>query len=295
MSAQRNVLIVGSINVDCTVKVNVLPLAGETIHGSEPFFLPGGKGGNQAVAVAVSGGKSIMIGAVGSDQHGTAALSSLTDFGVDVSCIVTKPGATGTAFIFVEDNGENLIVVTAGANGLVVAAEVEDKFRTVAGECPVVLCQMELPIDAVMRSAELAQEYSGRFVLNLAPAELVPIELLALCDPLIVNETEAELITGKSAASIDLAKEVALELARTAKSVVVTLGADGAIFAEGGQVAHTPGQKVDVVDTTGAGDAFVGALAAALSSGQSLAEAVSSGILSGTRAVQHFGAQPPKN
>lgn len=296
MTTQRNVLVVGSINVDCTVKVSVLPSPGETIHGSEPQFLPGGKGGNQAVSVVGNNAPAIMIGAVGTDEHGLNAMQSLHEYGVDTYGIAQKSGATGTAFIFVEDAGENLIVVTAGANELVTTQEVAEKIQEFGGEQPVVLAQLELPLSAVEQAAASTQELNGRFILNLAPAAKISNALLVKCDPIIVNESEAELLTGKTIESIEDAKALVVEIAKQAKSAVITLGADGAVFADqtNSVATHLPSEKVEVVDTTGAGDAFVGALAAAFSRGEELAAAVTAGLKAGAKAVQHFGAQPPK-
>ena len=292
MSAK--VLVVGSINVDLTIKVSQLPAPGETIHGSEPQFLPGGKGGNQAVSVAANGAEVIIIGAVGDDQHGTAALASLKQQNVDAQGVEVKNSATGTAFIFIEDSGENLIVVTAGANALVTPQDVETKVKALGGAKPVVLCQLELPIESVEQAAKVTAELDGRFILNLAPAAKISDYLLSQCDPLIVNETEAMFITGKRIANIDDAIEAVQNLAELTRSAVITLGADGAVWSDGGAAQHKPSEKVNVVDTTGAGDAFVGALAASFSKGQDLGQAVAAGLTAGAKTVQHFGAQPPK-
>jgi ribokinase len=178
----------------------------------------------------------------------------------------------------------------------VTAQEVADKVQEFGGEEPIVLAQLELPLPAVEQAATSAQAMNGRFILNLAPAEIISKELLAKCDPIIVNESEAELLTGKKISSIQDAKQLAAQLAQQAKSAVITLGADGAVFASRGAelATHLPSEKVAVVDTTGAGDAFVGALAAAFSRGETLDAAVQAGLKAGAKAVQHFGAQPPK-
>lgn len=292
MSAK--VLVVGSINVDLTIKVAHLPAPGETIHGSEPQFLPGGKGGNQAVSVAANGAEVSIIGAVGEDDHGTVALASLKQQNVDTQGVDVKNSATGTAFIFIEDGGENLIVVTAGANALVTPQDVETKIKKLGGESPVVLCQLELPIESVEQAAKVTAELDGRFILNLAPAAKISDYLLGQCNPLIVNETEAMFITGERIASIDDALNAVKKLADFTKSAVITLGADGAVWSDGEAAQHKPSEKVNVVDTTGAGDAFVGALAASFSQGQDLGQAVAAGLKAGAKTVQHFGAQPPK-
>jgi ribokinase len=298
MALQKpSVLIVGSINVDCTVNVSQLPKPGETVHGTDAVYLPGGKGGNQAVAVAQAGSKAIMIGAVGSDTHGTHALESLKGYGVETAGVLEKPGATGTAFIFVEDSSENLIVVTPGANSMVSpkdAAQAIQKFAQ--GSAPIVLAQLELPIQTVEQAAKTTAELGGRFILNLAPAGAISIELLATCDPIVVNESEAAFLLGREITDLPQALVAAEDLAKRAKSVVITLGAQGAVYLSGEvQAKHVPTKKVEAVDTTGAGDAFLGAMTGALGRGSGLGEAVEVGILAGTAAVLHFGAQPPRS
>lgn len=289
------VLIVGSINIDCTVLVEQIVKPGQTIRGSEPQFLPGGKGGNQAVSVSANGGQAFMIGGVGTDDHGQAMLDSLNSYGVDTSGVSRHSGATGTAYIFVEQSGENSIVVTAGANGKVSVAEVDASIRKLAGSNPVILCQMELPDEVVEHSAKLAAELKGRFVLNLAPAEKISQQLLESCDPIILNESEASFLTGAEISSVEQAVAAAAEISKSAKSCVITLGEQGAVFVSGSTTGQVPGEKVKVVDTTGAGDAFVGALVTALADGLELGDAVADGVKAGTKAVGHFGAQPPKS
>lgn len=290
-----NVLIVGSINVDCTVLVEQIVRPGQTIRGSEPKYLPGGKGGNQAVSVSANGGKAFMIGGVGTDDHGSLMLDSLASYGVDTKGVKTYPGSTGTAYIFVERSGENSIVVTAGANGKVSPQDVEQSIRELSGTNPVILCQLELPMDAVEKSAELATELQGKFVLNLAPAENISASVLAQCDPIILNESEASFLIGEEISSVEQAKLAVSKISKSAKSCVITLGEKGAVFSDGEQISHLPGESVEVVDTTGAGDAFVGALVSALAAGKDLATAVSAGVRAGTKAVGHLGAQPPKS
>lgn len=290
-----NVLIIGSINIDCTVLVEQIVKPGQTIRGSEPQFLPGGKGGNQAVSVSANGGKAFMIGGVGTDDHGQVMPDSLMASGVNTDGVKAYEGATGTAYIFVEESGENSIVVTAGANAKVTVSEVDAAVKKLAGHAPVILCQMELPEEVVEHSAKLATELGGRFILNLAPAAKISQQLLESCDPIVLNESEANYLTGQEISTVEQALSAAGEISKTAKSCVITLGEQGAVFVVGSQTGQVPGEKVNVVDTTGAGDAFVGALVTALSKGLGLAEAVSEGVKAGTKAVGHFGAQPPKS
>lgn len=300
MPPQKSVLVVGSINVDCTVNVRHLPNPGETIHGTDAVYLPGGKGGNQAVSVAAAGTKAVMISAVGTDSHGIAALQSLKSYGVDTAGVLEKPGPTGTAFIFVEASGENLIVVTPGANSLVSTSDAESLIREFSKDAaPIVLAQLELPIQTVEQASRITESLEGRFILNLAPAVAISAQMLSVCDPIVLNEPEAAFLLGREITSSAEALHAAQELLKRAKSVVITLGSKGAVYAqidESGRTEskHFETKKVKAVDTTGAGDAFVGAMTAALARGSSLGEAVESGILAGTAAVLHVGAQPPK-
>lgn len=294
MTSQRSVLVVGSINVDVVIKVKDIPAPGETVHGSDPIYLPGGKGGNQAVSVAHNGARSVMVSAVGDDDFGKDALVSLRAYGVNVDQVETISGTTGAAYIYVDARGENSIVVAPGANGKVKADTIEQRIRNNANADSVILCQMELPLPVVEMAAKTASEIGARFILNLAPAIEIGDELLSACDPIIVNESEAELLSGQSIKNLDDAKATISLLTKRAKSAVITLGPDGAVFSDGAQVQHLPSEKVSVVDTTGAGDAFVGALAAAFANGADFESAVRAGLKAGAAAVQHFGAQPPR-
>jgi ribokinase len=298
MELQREVLVVGSINIDCTINVSNLPNPGETVHGTDAIYLPGGKGGNQAVAVSRSNSAVKMVGAVGTDSHGDQALSSLQYFGVDTSGVLRKDVPTGVAYILVEESGENTIISTAGANALVTPEDIRAQMKNFAPDsAPVVLAQLELPLESVEATALLTASLNGRFILNLAPARKIPAELIAVCDPIVVNESEAALLLGREISSIQEALVAVTELAKVSKSAVITLGGDGAVLADSsadGESIHIPAEKVQPVDTTGAGDAFLGALTVALSKNSPLVKAVEAGLVAGTAAVMHFGAQPPK-
>jgi len=298
MELQREVLVVGSINIDCTINVSNLPNPGETVHGTDAIYLPGGKGGNQAVAVSRSNSAVKMVGAVGTDSHGDQALSSLQYFGVDTSGVLRKDVPTGVAYILVEESGENTIISTAGANALVTPEDIRAQMKNFAPDsAPVVLAQLELPLESVEATALLTASLNGRFILNLAPARKIPAELIAVCDPIVVNESEAALLLGREISSIQEALVAVTELAKVSKSAVITLGGDGAVLADSsadGESIHIPAEKVQPVDTTGAGDAFLGALTVALSKNNPLVKAVEAGLVAGTAAVMHFGAQPPK-
>jgi ribokinase len=286
-------LVLGSANRDYTVKVERQPAPGETVLGSSLNVATGGKGANQAAAAARAGARAIFIGAVGDDTVGSEILADLLARGVDVSLVSRSSEPSGVALITVSSDGENSIVVAPGANAtlvptttaVLVAARVDGK--------SVLLCQLEISPDVVSAAATEIEKVGGRFVLNLSPSRYVSPKLLGLADPLILNESEAADLAGSVIDGPADAQTVARRLLATSRSVVITLGADGAIVADSTGVTHAPAVRVPVVDTTGAGDAFAGALAAGLAAGDDLATSVNAGLIAGAAAVQHVGAQPP--
>jgi ribokinase len=304
-----SLIVLGSANIDYTVLVERHPLPGETLLGDELVIATGGKGANQALAAARAGAMPVFLGAVGADGNGRSMLDALGTGGVDVSSVVVVDDApTGIALITVSRDGENTIVVAAGANARINAHEVEAAIRAIGGRETVLLAQLEVPLPAVRTAAETVDELGGRTVLNLSPSRDVSAELLALCDPLIVNEAEAHDLTGLKVDSVDRAIAAAAALLNRCRSIVITLGGDGAVFASASESGHLPAPRVTVVDTTGAGDAFAGAVAAELAeqglAGQGLAgrlaagslrSAVERGVAAGAAAVQWLGAQPPRD
>ncbi len=283
------VFVVGSINQDFVLVVERRPEPGETVTDADLTLLPGGKGANAAVAAARLGAEVSMLGRVGEDALGQELVRNLRDNGVDAKYVRTTPDApTGSAFITVTPDGENAIVVSPGANRSFGPDEVEEAAETL-GETDVLVAQLEVPAEAVERAANIATQSGGRFVFNLAPAREVPESLLRLPDPLVVNETEARFLLGEDARDPERLAAKLLDLGPA--SAVVTLGASGAVLASGGMLRHFPAPKVEAVDTTGAGDAFVGALAARVAAGAPLEEAVSYAVLAGTAAVAQAGAQ----
>jgi ribokinase len=286
-------IVLGSANRDYTVLVERHPLPGETVLGGALTVATGGKGANQAVAAARAGAKPVLVGAVGSDSVGDDVLADLTARGVDVSRVLRSTEPTGVALITVSHDGENSIVVAAGANGALDPHATAATISQLASIGTVLLCQLEIPIEVVSAAASEIEKAGGRFVLNLSPSRYVSPKLLALADPLILNETEASDLANCAIDGPADAETVARRLLSTSRSVVITLGGDGVIVADSTGVSHLEAQRVTVVDTTGAGDAFAGALAAALVAGRSLAEAAGAGTAAGTTAVQHLGAQPP--
>lgn len=288
-------IVLGSANTDYTVVVDRHPQPGETLLGGDVAVATGGKGANQALAAARTGALPVFLGAVGDDAGGRALLDTLGSGGVDVSAVARLHDApTGVALITVSRDGENTIVVAPGANGRLDADAVLATIAQLAGPETVLLSQLEVPLDVVHAAASEIARLGGRVVLNLSPARTVPDELLGLCAPLVVNASEAEAVSGASITDVESATRVARALVGRCGSVVVTLGGDGAVWADADGAGHVAAPRVEVVDTTGAGDAFVGALAAELAEGSTLADAVAAGVRSGAAAVQWRGAQPPR-
>jgi ribokinase len=291
----NSLIVLGSANRDLTALVPRHPEPGETVLGSRLATGTGGKGANQALAAARAGAAPLFVAAIGTDAAGDDVLSDLTVGGVDVSAVTrVEAEPTGVALITVSEQGENSIVVVPGANSLIDAARSAADIARAATSDTVLLAQLEIPLEVVKSGAESVAAADGRFVLNLSPARDVPAGLLALADPLVVNESEASLIAGVPVDSADQALSAAAVLAQTCRSVVVTLGGDGVVLADDLGVRHFPAERAPVVDTTGAGDAFVGALVAVLAEGGGLEPAVHAGIAAGAAAVQYVGAQPPR-
>ncbi|WP_270886238.1 PfkB family carbohydrate kinase [Pedococcus sp. 5OH_020] len=267
------VVVVGSLNVDLVARVERHPHPGETVlaSGSAERFA-GGKGGNQAMAAALAGASVQLVGAVGADEPGAAYQARLAAQGVDVALVQTVPGeATGQAWITVDGAGENAIVVVPGANGAVTTPELQG-----LGSGDVVLLQLEIPLGVVAAVARQAADRGCRVVLNAAPFAALPPDVAALADPLVVNEHEALLLADSGVVP---------------GSLLVTFGAAGCTW-DGVRYDGTPVAPADVVDTTGAGDAFCGALAAALAAGAGRAAAVARAATAGAEAVRRRGAQP---
>jgi len=286
----RSVCVVGSLNHDLVVRVARLPLAGETVRGSAFETHLGGKGLNQAVAARRSGADVTMVGCVGDDEFGRQLLAGLDQEGIDHAHVATVAGPTGVAVPLVEEaSGENAIVVVAGANGLVDASRValaQDAIRAAA----VVALQFEIPMDGVIEAARLAHAAGTRVVVNPAPAAPMPDELGGLVDVLIVNETELTTLLSVHGDPVDLAR--AIRDRWSLGAVVVTLGARGALAVTARQQMRVEPHRVEVVDTVGAGDAFCGALVAAMAAGADLRDAVARGNAAGGLACTARGAVP---
>ena len=284
------VFVVGSINQDFILRVERRPEPGETVTGAELSLFPGGKGANQAIAAARLGAEVAMFGRVGEDPFEEELVKNLRDNGVDTSRVETVSGApTGSAFITVTPDGENTIIVSPGANRSFGPEEIE-AVREDLGRTRVLVAQLEIDLEAVEAAARVVDEAGRRFLMNLAPPREVSEALLRLSDPLVVNEHEAAFLLGEEAQ--ENPEESAEKLLLFGpRSTIVTLGAEGAVLATGGSAQHFPAPEVEAVDTTGAGDAFVGALAAKLARDAPLEEAVPYAVLAGAAAVTSEGAQ----
>ena len=268
------VVVVGSANVDVTVRTARLPVSGETVLGREGWVSCGGKGLNQAVTAARLGADVAFVGAVGRDDHGERLLTLLRDEGVDTGAVTVRDdAATGAAYITVDDSGGNTIVVVPGANARVSPADIASA-RDVIAAADVLLAQLEVPVDATSAAAGLAR----RSILNPAPAVALPRGF----DLIVPNDTEAAALGLPAAAG------------GWGADVVVTLGAQGALWVEPDGTTHdvAPAKAPGIVDSTGAGDAFCGALAVALAEGRSMADALAFASAAGAWAVSIAGAVP---
>lgn len=282
-----DVLVIGSINMDVSVLTHRLPRPGETLIGKGHFLGPGGKGANQAVAIARLGGSVGLLGRVGEDEWGRALVTGLEVEGVDVSTVATDPAGTGLAIITIDDDAENTIVASPGANAQLTPETIRQNSSLIA-RAKVVLAQLEVPVETIEAAAEATD---GIFCLNPAPAQPLPPSLLAMTDVLVPNRSELTVLAGET--TIVKTDEVALVARRINPSgaTIVTLGRDGALLVDDGDEVHYPAHEVRAVDPTGAGDTFCGALALALSRGDDFSTAVPFASAAAAISVTHRGAQ----
>ncbi|WP_239467154.1 ribokinase [Rhodoferax koreensis] len=287
-----HIVVLGSLNMDLVLRVPHAPAAGETLHGQSIHRIPGGKGGNQAVSCARQGAQVSLVGCIGADADGEALRSALQEDGIDTDALYTDLAApTGTAVILVEDSGQNRIVVIAGANAKLQFDEAALQARLAGAQ--VFVTQFETPLAQVQRGMELAHGAGCKVVLNPSPMQPFDAALWPLIDTLVVNEVEAGALAGRSVATpIEAAEAGAALRARGVARVIVTLGAAGAVAVDADGARHHPAPQVKVVDTTAAGDTFLGTVAVALASNQTLDEAAALGIRAAALCVTRPGAQP---
>ena len=291
-SSDSSIVVVGSVNVDLLAQVRRHPRPGETLHGSGGRMLPGGKGANQAVAAARLGGQVALVGAVGTDAQAEVALSALREAGVELSHLAEVEGPTGLAIVTVAQDGENSIVVIAGANGAMGAQRVRAAGDAIAA-ARIVVCQGEIPREGIEALPALV---TGRFLHNPAPVMELDPAVLRASDPLVVNQHEAGLVLAQLAPDQEAPEDpeavVAALRAAGIPSAVLTLGADGSLVSDQGGVRRVPPAPVEAVDTTGSGDAFIGALALGLARGDDLTTAARLASRVGAFAATGEGAQP---
>lgn len=287
---KKGILVIGSLNMDLSIDLAKMPVTGETILGRGIAYKAGGKGANQACAAGKLGGRVRMLGCVGQDEFGQKLVKSLSESGVETDYIKeSRDLPTGTAVIYVDDNGDNSIVVIPGANmacDMEYLKEQDEQFHW----CDYVVLQMEIPYEAVWYSVKRAKELGKTVILNPAPApDEIPEEILSLVDYLTPNETEIIALNGKS--KDDIREGAEKLLGRGVSNVIATLGDRGALLVNRYGETFYPARKVASVDTTAAGDCFNGAMVAALAEGQSEAEAILFANIASSIAVTRKGAQ----
>ncbi|MFN8225092.1 MAG: ribokinase [Gaiellales bacterium] len=294
MDEPRWIAVIGSVNADVSVWVPSVPRPGETALGRRAALYPGGKGANQAVQAARLGARVRLVGRIGRDVLGEVVVRSLAGAGVELDALLRDGDAgTGVASIWIDDSGENRIVVAPGANARLSAADVE-ACRPVLAGAGLVACQLEVPLEALERGCEIAREAGVPVLLNPAPARTLPASLLRAVDWLVPNAVEAQTLCGVEVTGVESGLAAARALRKLGpRGVVVTLGSAGAVVSAPGLEEHVPAVPVDeVVDTTAAGDAFCGALATELARGVGVLDAVRFAVAAGAVAVGAAGAQP---
>lgn len=292
MQRQPHIAVVGSANIDLVTYTDEFPRAGETIFGREFSLGFGGKGANQAVAARLSGATVSMVARVGDDLFGPATIENFKSRGIDASRVLVTPGvSSGVAPIFVESSGQNRIWVVKGANDHLLPADV-DAAADVLRRADMIVLQLEIPLETVYYTLRFAREHGIRTILNPAPGQSLDLRQAGLADYTIPNETEAEALGGVPVRSLDDARTCAMRLLEEGlRRVIVTLGSNGALLAGNDGLRHIPAFPVEPVDTTGAGDAFIGSLACFLAGGCEEAEAISRANLYAALSTMGAGTQ----
>ena len=291
-TSKRQILVVGSSNTDMVIKAAHLPRPGETILGGTFFMNPGGKGANQAVAIARLAGPVTFICTTGSDIFGHQSQQLFEEEGINTSYVFSDSGnPSGVALITVDEKAENCIVVASGANANLLPSDLE-KAEEAIERADLVLMQLEVPMETVCFVADIAWQKGKKVILNPAPAHPLPADLLRHLYLITPNETEAEMITGVKITDESSAGEAARALSGMGvQHVIITLGSKGALIYSNGKAEMVPALKVEAVDTTAAGDVFNGALTVALSEGRSLKEAARFACKASAISVTRVGAQ----
>lgn len=287
----KNICVIGSLNMDLVVNVDTMPKPGQTIIGSNFKEVPGGKGANQAVAMARLNGNVSMIGKVGEDGFGQTLINSLKNDKVDTTYIQTSKGATGVALITVDKNAQNSIVVSPGANFEVKEDDIDNNIEAIKNSDIVVL-QLETPLNTIKYALNKAKELNKYTILNPAPAVKLDDEIIKNVDLLTPNETELEIISGVSIETEeDIQKAAQIMIEKGVKELIVTLGSKGSLYINKEKSMFKKAYKVEAVDTTAAGDSYTGALAVALSQDKGIEDAMDFASKVGALSVLKEGAQ----
>jgi len=285
------VVVFGSLNMDLVVRVPRAPDAGETLQAHSFMSNPGGKGANQAVACARQGARVAMVGRVGDDAFGLALKAALAADGISIEDIATAPASTGTALIMVDDDAQNRIAIVPGANAFMGTEDVQRLSARIA-PARLLLLQFEVPMQAVLEAAVIAQAGGCKVVLNPAPAQALPDRLWSMVGILVLNESEAGLLSGVPVGDPASAVRAADALYRRGPAqVILTMGADGVVVRDATGCRHFRALAVDAVDTTAAGDTFIGAMCAALARNEGLDAGIALGIQAAAVCVTRQGAQ----
>ncbi|PSR57032.1 ribokinase [Adhaeribacter arboris] len=288
----KKITVIGSTNMDMVVKTTHLPVPGETVLGGSFFMNPGGKGANQAVAVARLGGDATFVTKIGMDVFGKQSAQLFDEEGINTSCILSDhTSPSGVALIMVDQMGENSIAVASGANANLMPEDVERCLRKI-GAIDIILLQLEIPLETVDFVTQYAAGKNIKVIVNPAPANLLSPELLKRIDIITPNSKEVEMLSGVEVKGMEDAKKAATVLyEKGVKNVIVTLGPVGALVLTEEGFTMVPAQKVNTVDTTAAGDVFNGALAVALAEEQEIIPAVEFACLAAALSVTKLGAQ----
>jgi len=287
-----DVVVIGSCNMDMTVRCTDLPIPGQTILGSGFYSNPGGKGANQAVACAKLGASTELVARVGDGMFADRFEKGYDNVGLGRQYLIRDPSiASGTALIFVDSQGENMIVVAPGANEKLTPADVDAALPAIE-KAKVMILQLEIPMETVLHAASLATKFGLKVILNPAPVRALPAALLEQVDIMVANEVETMILSGASEVDTSTAAQACRPLLeKGVKHIITTLGKDGAVITSGDGATKVRGFRVNAIDTTSAGDTFVGALACGLTEGQSLENAVLFANAAAALACTKVGAQ----